>query len=138
MIRIDEQLRARILDHAESTYPHECCGGLLGSAGAGHKAVRAIVPIDNRRDGDAARRRFLITADDYRALDARARAEGADVIGFYHSHPDHPARPSDFDREHALPWYSYVIVAVADGRSHAMTSWVLNDDRTGFAEEDVA
>lgn len=137
MIRIDDTTRARIMAHAESTYPEECCGALLGRADEDAKAVDTIIPIDNRRGGDAARQRFLIGPDDYRNVDSRARAEGADVIGFYHSHPDHPARPSDYDREHALPWYSYVIVAVDGGRGEDLTSWVLADDRTAFAEEAV-
>lgn len=135
MIRLDDSLIGGIRKHAQLAYPHECCGALLGRAIGDDKHVAAIEPVDNRRDGDAARRRFLITADDYRAIESVARRRNLDVVGFYHSHPDHPAHPSDFDREHALPWLSYVIVAVSNGDSGELTSWVLDDDRSRFTQE---
>ena len=66
-----------------------------------------------------------------------AREKDLDIIGFYHSHPDAPARPSQYDLEHAWPWYSYVIVAIKSGEADAMTSWVLQEDRQTFGEEDI-
>lgn len=124
--------------HAELTYPHECCGALLGRPGgrAGRRIAR-IAPLDNRLKDDSARRRFLISADDYRDLERAARAASLEIVGFYHSHPDHAARPSDFDREHALPWYSYVIIAVERGRSADVASWRLADDRSRFDQENI-
>ena len=143
MIRISPELIAAIRQHAERDYPHECCGALLGRAGAaprpdGTKWVLALEPVGNRREADAAHHRFLITADDYRAIERSARAQSLEVVGFYHSHPDQPARPSEYDREHALPSFSYVIVSVRSGRSDGLTSWTLDDDRAAFSPEPVA
>lgn len=138
MITIPENLAHAIKAHAERTYPHECCGALLGSEGSdGVRAVAALHEADNRREAEAAPRRFLITAEDYKAIEHAARERSLDVLGFYHSHPDHPARPSDYDREHAIPWYSYVIVAVQGGVAGETTSWILDDDRVSFQEESV-
>ena len=143
MIRISAELMRAIRAHAEHDYPHECCGALLGRAGSGPapgatKWILALEPVANRRDGDAAATRFLITADDYRALERKARELSFDVVGFYHSHPDQPARPSEYDREHAIPSYSYVIVSVRDGRADEFTSWTLDDDRGAFSSEPIA
>ena len=90
----------------------------------------------NRRD-DSPRNRFSVTADDFRAAERAAAAQGLELIGWYHSHPDAPARPSEFDRAHAWPWYSYVIVAVASGVPQQMTSWRLADDRSHFLPEEI-
>ncbi|MGH9353636.1 MAG: M67 family metallopeptidase, partial [Terriglobia bacterium] len=81
------------------------------------------------------RNRFLIDPDDLRRAEKDARGRGIETVGFYHSHPDHPARPSEYDRDHAFPWYSYVIIAVEAGKAGRYTSWVLRDDRTQFDEE---
>ncbi len=136
MLEVPSSLLDNIRKHGARAYPNDCCGALLGVAGEdGAKHVRALLPLDNRREGDAARTRFLVTADDFRWAEREARAQGFDILGFYHSHPDHPARPSDFDREHALPWYSYIIVAVAHGEPQDATSWVLADDRSRFLPE---
>lgn len=143
MIRISPELIRAIRVHAERDYPNECCGALLGRAGAAPspeatKWVLALVPAGNRREADALPTRFLITADDYRAIEGVAREKSLDVLGFYHSHPDHPARPSEYDREHALPSYSYVIVSVREGRAEEFTSWTLDDDRGAFSSEPIA
>ncbi|MDH4037074.1 MAG: M67 family metallopeptidase [Candidatus Krumholzibacteria bacterium] len=138
MIAIAPELMRAIHAHARRTYPHECCGALLGALAAdGAREVAALHEADNRREASAAARRFLITPDDYRAIERDARARSLEVLGFYHSHPDHPARPSDYDREHAFPWYSYVIVSVRDGVAGETTSWILDDDRTAFAAETI-
>jgi len=134
-LRMSSALADAIRRHAERTYPHECCGALLGRGDGGARDVSAALPVENQREGEAARRRFLITGEDYRALEREARARHLDIVGFYHSHPDHPARPSDYDRDHALPWYAYVIVSVRAGRGGEMACWVLDDDRAGFSEE---
>jgi proteasome lid subunit RPN8/RPN11 len=135
VLRMSPALADAIRRHAEQAYPHECCGALLGRDGARGREVTATLPVPNQRRGQAARRRFLITADDYRALEREARARDLDIVGFYHSHPDHPARPSDYDRDHALPWYAYVIVSVQAGRGADMACWVLDDDRGDFSRE---
>src|SRR5215469_14535179 len=107
---IADELAERIGKHGAETYPHECCGALLGRDGEdGGRQVRDLFPLVNRRE-DSPRNRFAVTSEDVRDAEKAAHAAGLDVVGWYHSHPDHPARPSEFDREHAWPWYSYVIV----------------------------
>jgi proteasome lid subunit RPN8/RPN11 len=140
----------RIRRHGAETFPYECCGALLGrdSAAIGNgsapeetqseatREVLELFPLVNRRD-DSPRNRFAVTADDVRDAEKAATQYGLEVIGWYHSHPEHPARPSDFDREHAWPWYSYVIVSVMAGTPTDMTSWRLNDDRQNYSPEDI-
>ena len=91
----------------------------------------------NARESEEQYHRFVITADDALRAERAALAEGVDVIGYYHSHPDHPAIPSEFDREHALPFYAYIIVAVAQRQAGALTSWRLTQDRLRFLQEEV-
>src|ERR1700694_1440730 len=118
-----------ILRHGEETYPHERCGA-LGVHG-GH--VTATVPLPNTTE-EGPRRRFLVRPSDYRMAESRATELGGELLGFYHSHPDHPARPSQFDLDHAWPTFAYVIVAVGAGRAGDMTVWWLKDDRSSFEE----
>jgi proteasome lid subunit RPN8/RPN11 len=146
---ISEALAEKIREHGVETYPYECCGALLGrdhglvSAESGDgtakmpREVLGLFPLVNRRD-DSPRNRFSVTADDVRDAEKSASKQGFDVIGWYHSHPDHPARPSDYDRDHAWPWYSYIIVSVHTGVPQDMTSWRLKDDRSGYWEEKIA
>jgi proteasome lid subunit RPN8/RPN11 len=140
-LTITPKLADEIRAHGAKTYPHECCGALLGREEllAGQKIVREILglfPLINRRE-DTPQNRFSVTSEDVRAAEAAARDQQLEVVGWYHSHPDHPARPSDFDRDHAWPWYSYIIVSVANGQPEDMTSWRLNDDRQGFSGEQI-
>jgi len=129
---IAEAIRA----HGAETYPHECCGAMVGRNGDEEREVLALWPLVNRRD-DSPRNRFSLTAEDVLAAERAARKKGLEVIGWYHSHPDHPARPSDYDCDHAWPWYSYVIVSVTEGTARAMTSWRLADDRSAFEPEEI-
>ncbi len=124
------------LVHGADTYPQECCGALLGREDEAARQVTAVLPLVNRRD-DSLRNRFSVSAEDVRAADRAAREKGLEVLGWYHSHPDHPAWPSAYDREHAWPWYSYVIVSVVNGTPQEMTSWRLGDDRGAFAGEEI-
>ncbi|MDR0847866.1 MAG: M67 family metallopeptidase [Propionibacteriaceae bacterium] len=135
--------------HAEGVlaFPNECCGALLGSVDAvGTQELRHVVDIlalPNTREAEEQYHRFVITPEDYLRAEQFARTEGLDLVGFYHSHPNAPARPSDYDREHAWPNLSYVIVAtlLRDGKAAAgdVTSWELSLDRSRFdAEEQVA
>lgn len=127
---------AQMRAHGAEAYPKECCGALLGRDIEGTREVRALYPLINRRE-DSPRNRFTITAEDVLRAQAAAREKLLDVIGWYHSHPDHPARPSEYDREHAWPWYSYVIVSVAEREPREMTSWRLADDRSIFSVEEI-
>src|SRR5689334_2612459 len=143
-LNIGYELAERIGNHGAETFPHECCGALLGrdsafqenAGGASSREVLELFPLVNRRD-DSPRNRFAVTAEDVLEAEKAARRHGLDVVGWYHSHPDHPARPSQFDREHAWPWYSYVIVSVMDGKPADMTSWRLNDDRQDYSPERI-
>lgn len=124
-------------EHAAAVYPAECCGALIGTAGAtGTARVVSILALPNATE-DSAHRRFLVRPSDYRAAEARAAAAGADLIGFYHSHPDHPARPSAYDLAHAWPNLSYIILSVAEGGPGDVRSWRLLDDRSDFVEENL-
>jgi proteasome lid subunit RPN8/RPN11 len=143
ILRISGQLAEKIRRIGAEIYPHECCGALLGRDGDAKadaaSAAREVVdlfPLMNRSD-DSPRNRFSFNAEDVRDAEQAARARGLDVVGWYHSHPDHPAQPSEFDREHAWPWYSYVIVSVQNGTPQSMTSWHLRDDRAAFSQEIV-
>ncbi len=126
----------RIREHGARDYPHECCGVLLGQEAEGAKRVSEARPLANARD-DSPRNRFLITVEDWRASEKYSREKGLEILGFYHSHPDHPAQPSEYDRQHAWPWLSYVILSVQQGRPEEITSWVLAEDRSRFDSENL-
>src|SRR6266403_4610068 len=125
---VDEAIRA----HGQETYPHECCGALLGRDGR----VTDVVALPNTTE-EGPRRRFLVRPSDYREAEHRAGELGAELLGFYHSHPDHPARPSQYDLDHAWPTFAYIIVAVAEGLSKDMTVWFLKNDRSSFDEGEL-
>ena len=143
---LSSDIAQKIRDHGAETYPHECCGALLGrdldasamsapdAAKSPSREIVALFPLVNRRD-DSPRNRFSVTSEDVRDAEKAAREKGIDVVGWYHSHPDHPAAPSEYDRDHAWPWYSYIIVSVANGKPQDMTSWRLLDDRSKFSPE---
>lgn len=121
--------------HARRTYPEECCGVLMGRAlPAESGAVEKTVALDNERE-DSRHNRYVITPETVLEAHRQARDLGLDILGYYHSHPDHPAVPSEFDREHAWPGMSYLITAVEKGRIVDTRSWRLTDDRSRFDEE---
>lgn len=126
----------KIREHGRRDYPQECCGILLGSEGEGRKVVREARALPNARE-DSPRNRFLILPEDWRVSEQYARERSLDILGFYHSHPDHPARPSEYDREHAWPWLSYIILSVEQGRPAELSSWVLAEDRSCFQAENL-
>jgi proteasome lid subunit RPN8/RPN11 len=128
----------RIRSHGADAYPEEGCGFLLGTmTDDGENRVTALHRATNRRS-ERRTRRYELTADDYRDADAAAQTQGLDVVGVYHSHPDHPARPSETDLEEAtFPGYTYVIVSVRDGTPEALTAWTLAPDRSEFHREET-
>jgi proteasome lid subunit RPN8/RPN11 len=149
-LKMSAEIAQKIREHGAQGYPNECCGALLGrdadgtsdaTTGGGAilpaREILALFPLVNRRE-DSPHNRFSVTAEDVRDSENAAREKGLDVVGWYHSHPDHPARPSQYDREHAWPWYSYIIVSVANGKPQEMTSWRLSDDRSEYAREEIA
>ncbi len=129
---------AAIAQDADAAYPNECCGFLLGRANGEERFVEATVPARNDFERDERFHRFLITPRAYLDGEKVARERGLDIVGFYHSHPDAPARPSPYDLDHAWPWYSYVIVGISATGPGEATSWVLNDDRSQFLSEALA
>jgi proteasome lid subunit RPN8/RPN11 len=128
--------------HAAATYPEECCGILIGRPldpeehGEEGALVERILSAQNARN-ESRGNRYLIEPETVLAAHKEARAANLDVVGYYHSHPDHPAEPSEFDREHAWPGYSYLIVSVRKGQVAESRSWRLRDDRESFDEETV-
>jgi proteasome lid subunit RPN8/RPN11 len=126
-LRLPGALADEIRRHGEAAYPAECCGAMVGRAEGAAKEVLRLSPAVNRRTDDP--HRYLIAPDDLRRLQREVREAGQEILGYYHSHPDHPARPSAFDAEHAWPWYSYLIVRIDRGRGADMASWVLDDER---------
>jgi proteasome lid subunit RPN8/RPN11 len=133
-LRLASHLIEEVRRHGERAYPSECCGVLAGWLDRdGVKEVARLAPAVNRRTDDP--HRYLIPPEDLRRLELELRAEGLEIVGYYHSHPDHPAAPSAFDAEHAWPWYSYLIVRVDGGQGAEVASWVLDDDRPSMNPE---
>ena len=131
-LTVHDPARAAICAHGRETYPNECCGALIGSAG---EVLESFALPNTTEEGP--RRRFLVRAGDYRAAETRAAESRRELLGFYHSHPDHPAQPSQYDLDHAWPFFSYVIVSVRNGEPGELRSWRLRDDRSQFDEEEV-
>ena len=138
MIHLLSDQKCQIIAHAEQDYPFECCGLLLGKFGETMKSVHETFAISNAREEVAKRTRFLITPAELLAGERYARTRELDIVGFYHSHPDHPAIPSEYDRDHAWPTYSYLVVSVAAGKAGDIRSWELEPDRTRFNEEKLS
>jgi proteasome lid subunit RPN8/RPN11 len=127
---------SRIHAYCESAYPDEGAGFLLGADGA-ERVITDLIPSPNAREAGARRDRFLIEAADYLRAEMEAERRHLALVGVFHSHPDHPNRPSDFDREWAQPVFSYLITRVDLGRAIETKSWRLAGDRAGFTEEEI-
>ena len=134
---LPEALCRQIESEGSAAYPNECCGILVGRDVDGRRLVERLVEGRNVFEADEQYHRFSIDPRQQMKAEREAEAEGKVVLGFYHSHPDHPARPSEYDREHAWPFYSYVIVAVAKGKAADMTSWVLDDASNQFLAQAI-
>ena len=133
-MKISKPLLEKIRAHGKRTYPEECCGILLGRMNGGEKIIGDIVEIENTLDVER-KRRYLIPPEIYQRAEKDARQRGMEIVGFYHSHPDHPAVPSQFDLENAWGWFSYLITRIESGEPKETTSWVLRDDRSAFEGE---
>ena len=133
-LSISDALLKRIREHGRTAYPQECCGLLLGRVEDGGKVVVDLKPMENAHE-NSRNNRYVIEPSHMLEAEKEARSRGMDIVGIYHSHPDHPARPSEFDREHAFPWYSYIVVSVEQGEPKQLTSWTLKEDRSGFDSE---
>lgn len=134
MILLPERAVDAIELHGSESYGDEACGVLYGRLRLEGKEVLRAQRMTNAREEDRDRR-FIVTAEDYRQAEAEASRSGLELLGFYHSHPDHPAYPSRYDLEHAFPFFSYVILSVEKGEPRQLRSFVLSEDRSEFREE---
>lgn len=137
-LEIPAEVLQQILQHGEAAYPEEGAGLLLGQEDGGAvRRVTAVITFSNAREDAARHNRYLITPQDMLRGEQEAARLGVDVLGVFHSHPDHPDQPSEFDREWALPWFSYLITSVQSGRAVRSRSWRLLEDRSAFDEESL-
>ncbi len=132
MLYLSKNIYNEIISHAKKSYPYEGCGALVGR----DKKVIKIYPLENINK-DRANDRYEIDPQDLLRIGKEAKKYGLEVIGFFHSHPDHPDRPSEFDRLRAWPFYSYVIVAVQNGKDVSVKSWTFEDENEPFKEEEI-
>jgi proteasome lid subunit RPN8/RPN11 len=135
-------LYRQIQDEGVRAYPNECCGVLIGrddrvANGSARRIVERLQPLTNSFEPHEQYHRFRLDPLEYIQVEKAAGAEGKLVLGFYHSHPDHPARPSEYDRAHAWPFFSYVIVSIMNRRPADMTSWLLDEATEQFQEERI-
>ena len=136
VINITNDIVQQFIKHAESEYPHECCGFILGNFNEQDATGTEYLPAANIKEGNR-ERRFLIDPMAYQKAEDEADKLGLSVISIVHSHPDHPDEPSDFDRDHAWPGFSYIIISVQNGKAVSYRSWQLNENRKFFIEENL-
>lgn len=137
-LALPRELLEQINADAQRAYPNECCGILFGQIGQtpdSPRVAQRLTVVNNAFETGEQYHRFSITGRDLLAAERQAGQWGMLVLGFYHSHPDHPARPSEFDRLHAWPFYSYIIVAVEKGVAGEMTCWQLDETSEQFAPQ---
>ena len=134
-INITEEILNQIHLHGENAYPEEGAGLMLGREENNERYISHLLFLENAREDSSRRNRYLITAEDMLRGEQEAERRGLSIIGIFHSHPDHPDQPSEFDREYAIPWYSYLITSVFSGRTQDSRCWRLEDDRERFLEE---
>ena len=132
-LKITNELIEKINRHIEAAYPGEGAGFLLGTDGI----VNDVLPLDNAREEEARYNRFLLTPEDYLKAEMKAMEMGVDLIGVFHSHPDCPNVPSEYDREWAQPFFSYIISRVDQGKTVGHRSWRLQEDRSKYDEEEI-
>jgi proteasome lid subunit RPN8/RPN11 len=136
-LELSHDILDQIHAHGEVAYPEEGAGFLLGQVNGEHRQVTALLELTNAREDAARYNRYLLTPQDYLRGEVEADRLGLAVLGVFHSHPDHPNRPSEFDREWAMPWFSYVITSVQAGHAVESRSWRLAEDRSVFIEETI-
>lgn len=132
-LAVSKELLVQIHAHGETAYPEEGAGFLIGNEGR----VEKILPLENSREDGARHNRFLIRPEDYLQAELTAERLGLSLMGVFHSHPDHPNRPSEYDREWAQPFFSYIITTVNEGKAIESRSWRLLEDRSKFEEEKI-
>ena len=142
MLVLTTNFARQIESEGARAYPNECCGILYGrdvtdADGNMRRIVERLEPVKNEFEAGEQYHRFSISPKQLMQAEKTAAANNHLVLGFYHSHPDHPARPSEYDRQHAWPFYSYIIVSIAKGEPVDMTSWLLNEQTETFSREDI-
>jgi len=137
MLTIPPNILRSIQSHGEAAYPNEGAGLLLGQAAEGGKNVVDILPLANEWEAGEQYHRYMLTPQDMLRGETEAARRGLDIIGIFHSHPDHPAEPSNMDRDWAWPWFSYVITSVHQAHAVISRSWLLREDRSAFDEEAI-
>ena len=136
-MEISRVLLEQIQSHGERDYPEEGACFLLGKDGPVRR-VEAVLPLSNSREQSARHNRYLISPQDYLQGENEADRLGLTLLGVFHSHPDHPNRPSEYDREWAQPFFSYLITSVHSGKVAESASWRLLEDRSGFIVEEIS
>jgi len=138
MLTLSKTHLSKIQVHAIDCYPEECCGAMFGTIqdGGESKVITEIEPIDNT-SSENKKRRFMITPEEYQRVESKASKLGVTLLGFYHSHPDHPAQPSQTDLNYAWPFFSYIILAIKDRVAKEINSFVLDMDSGKFKEEPI-
>ncbi len=134
---LSQEILKRIHQHGEQAYPEEGAGLLLGETKGNEQQMSEIVSLTNEREEDARHNRYQLSPQDYLMGEELADRMGLDVLGVFHSHPDHPNQPSEFDRKWAWPNFAYLITSVVQGVAVESRSWRLNEDRANFSEEKV-
>ena len=135
MVEIKQDILQKILDHARESYPHECCGILIGLMSEKKRIMDAVRAENTNKE--RASDRYEMNPDELLKIEREARGAGLEVVGVYHSHPDHPSRPSEFDRQRGWPEYSYIIVAVKGGTETEARSWTFIEEDEPFGEEEL-
>jgi proteasome lid subunit RPN8/RPN11 len=136
MIEVDLEPWEKMTAHAESTYPNECCGVMLGHIDGERKSVTLAQPLENVSPGSQAAR-YELRPEDLLNADREARRQNLDLIGIYHSHPDCDAYFSETDLKNSCPWYSFVVLSVQQGKFHHANSWLPNAEQTESEKEEL-
>ncbi len=136
-INVPKKILEMIHTHGEKSYPEEGAGLMLGRDEGETRSIKRLLFLKNAREDSARHNRYLIQASDMLEGEKEAERLGLTILGVFHSHPDHPNQPSAFDREYAIPWYSYLITSVHNGKATGSKCWRLRDDRSGFDEEEL-
>ena len=132
---LPSEMQKRIFDQMEAVYPDEGGGFLLGELQGDEVVIRNIAPIDNVFEREERHHRYAMTPQDWMRLEDAADEQGLALVGYYHSHPDSPAVPSEYDRVHALPNFVYLIASVIEAKAADMRAWKLKADRSAFIGE---
>lgn len=134
MIRINNQAWEVMVAHARATYPNECCGAMLGSVDGDAKLVKVAIPLENAYNG-AQNARYELRPEDLLRAEKEARAQGMDLVGIFHSHPDCDAYFSETDLKNSCPWYSFLVLSIKNGEFDHANSFLPNPDQTAADKE---